>query len=65
MSQIENYIVSERSAMPESEQDLLTVSLKIDKDCKMGIVTDIKQALRRAYALKINYSAMQRANSQY
>ena len=65
VSQIENYIVSERSAMPESEQDLLTVSLKIDKDCKMGIVTDIKQALRRAYALKINYSAMQRANSQY
>ncbi|MCQ2350887.1 MAG: biopolymer transporter ExbD, partial [Paludibacteraceae bacterium] len=30
---------------------------------KMGIVTDIKQALRRAYALKINYSAAQRANS--
>lgn len=63
VSQIENYIVSERSAMPESEQDLLTVSLKIDKDCKMGIVTDIKQALRRAYALKINYSAVDRANS--
>lgn len=65
ISQIENYIVSERSAMPESDQDLLTVSLKIDKDCKMGIVTDIKQALRRAYALKINYSAIQRANSNF
>lgn len=63
VSQIENYIVSERSAMPETEQDLMTVSLKIDKDCKMGIVTDIKQALRRAYALKISYSAVQRANS--
>jgi len=23
----------------------------------MGIITDIKQALRRAYALKINYQA--------
>jgi hypothetical protein len=30
----------------------------------MGIVTDIKQALRRAYALKLNYAAMDRANEQ-
>jgi hypothetical protein len=28
----------------------------------MGIVTDIKQALRRAYALKLNYAATERAN---
>ena len=33
------------------------VSLKVDKDTKMGIVTDIKQALRQSYALNINYSA--------
>jgi hypothetical protein len=26
----------------------------------MGIVQDVKQALRQAYALKINYSASQR-----
>jgi hypothetical protein len=26
----------------------------------MGIVTDIKEALRKAYALKINYSAQPR-----
>ena len=65
VSQIENYVLAERSAMPESDQDLMTVSLKIDKECKMGIVTDINQALRRAYALKINYSAIPRANSQF
>ena len=64
VNQIENYVVSERSAMPEHEQDLLTVCLKVDKDTKMGIVTDIKQALRRAYALKLNYAAMDRANEQ-
>jgi biopolymer transport protein ExbD len=65
VSQIENYVVSERSSMPEHEQDLKTISLKVDKDCKMGIVTDIKQALRRAYALKLNYAAAQRANANY
>ena len=38
----------------------MTVSLKVDKDTRMGIVTDVKQALRQAYALTINYSAPQR-----
>ena len=52
--------VSERSSMKESDQAMMTVSLKIDKDTKMGIVTDIKNALRQAYALKINYSSQHR-----
>lgn len=65
VSQIENYVVLERSAMAEADQELLTISLKIDKDCKMGIVTDIKQALRRAYALRINYAATPRANANF
>ena len=46
--------------MKEPDQPFMTVSLKIDQDTKMGIVTDIKQALRQAYALKINYSARAR-----
>ena len=46
--------------MKESDQPLMQVSLKVDKDTKMGIITDIKEALRKAYALKINYSAQMR-----
>ena len=46
--------------MSEADQPFMTVSLKIDKDTKMGIVTEVKQALRKAYALNINYSATQR-----
>ena len=34
----------------------MTVSLKVDEDVEMGIVTDVKQQLRKASALKINYS---------
>ena len=30
--------------------------MKVDEDAKMGIVTDVKQELRKANALKINYS---------
>jgi biopolymer transport protein ExbD len=34
----------------------MTVSIKADEQVKMGLVTDIKQELRKANSLKINYS---------
>lgn len=60
VSEIQDYIAQERASMREEDQGFMTVSLKVDKNTKMGIVTDIKQALREAQALKINYSAVQR-----
>lgn len=62
ISEIEMFIENERNAMNESDQGLLTVSIKADKETKMGIITDVKQALRRAQALKINYAAIQRTS---
>lgn len=55
---VQDYIVKERSAMKESDQGFMVVAMKVDKDTKMGIVTDVKQALRRANALKLNYTAL-------
>ena len=43
----------------EAEWPLITSSLKVDKNVKMGLVTDIKQELRRIGALKIVYSTNQ------
>ena len=63
VGQIGVKISEERGAMKEKEQSLLTVSIKADKETKMGIISDIKQALRNAYALKINYAATQRGNT--
>ncbi|MDR3118890.1 MAG: biopolymer transporter ExbD [Mediterranea sp.] len=60
VAEIQDFITQERLSMKEEDQPYMTVSLKIDQDTKMGIVTDIKQALRQAYALKINYSAQPR-----
>lgn len=54
-----DFIVSEREKMSEADQQKMTVSLKVDTDTKMGIVSDVKMALRRASALKINYSSRQ------
>lgn len=33
----------------------LTVGLKVKKDCPIETVSEVKQALRSAYALKVNY----------
>ena len=61
-SEVGDFIINERSAMKESDQGLMTVSIKADKETRMGIIADIKQELRRAYALKISYAATQRTS---
>ncbi len=63
VSQLEEYVEREREAMHENERNLLTISIKADRDTKMGIITDVKQALRRAQALKVNYAAAPRVAS--
>jgi biopolymer transport protein ExbD len=54
--QIRDFIAARRETIDEVDRDRMTVSLKIDKKTEMGIVTDVKQELRKASALKINYS---------
>lgn len=56
VGEIAEFIEKERDARDEAERNKLTTSLKVDKDTKMGLVTDIKQELRKQNALKINYS---------
>lgn len=59
-NEVRDYIYQERENMNEADQPFMTVSLKVDKNTKMGIVQDVKQALRESYALNISYSAIKR-----
>lgn len=54
---IRDFITAEREKMDENERPLMTVSMKVDEKTKMGIIVDVKQELRKASALKINYSS--------
>ena len=54
---IRDFIAAERDAMSEADRQLMTVSIKADQDVRMGIITDVKQELRRCSALKIMYAA--------
>ncbi len=56
ITEIQAFINAERAALREELVPYLTVSLKVDRDANMGIVGDIKQELRKANALKINYT---------
>tara|TARA_B100000427_G_scaffold290669_1_gene267039 strand:- start:228 stop:695 length:468 start_codon:yes stop_codon:yes gene_type:complete len=56
VEEIQEFIVAEREARDEKEIPYMTTSIKADESVKMGIITDVKQELRKANALKINYS---------
>ena len=62
IADIRDFIASERDAMSEAERSLMTVNLRVDEDVRMGIVSDVKQELRRCSALKIMYAARKPGN---
>lgn len=53
LDEIQNIMYAKRQSLPE-----IIVSLRVDQKIDMGFVTDIQQALRKAYCLRLNYSAM-------
>lgn len=55
------FIEMKRGEVDEVLIPLLTTSFKVDKDAKMGLVTDVKQELRKVNALKINYSTREKS----
>ena len=54
---IRDFIASERESMSEANRSFMTVNIRADQDVRMGIITDVKQELRRCSALKIMYTA--------
>jgi len=49
---IQNIMYSKRQELPS-----IIVSLRVHIGADMGLVTDVQQELRKAYCLRINYSA--------
>ena len=51
-----DFILMERAKKHQDLQNLLTTSLKVDRNANMGLISDIKQELRKVNALKVNYT---------
>lgn len=64
VTDIPEFILMEREARVEADRPFLTTSLKVDQSVKMGVVTDVKQELRKVGAFKINYSTRKAAKVQ-
>ena len=50
------FVLAERASKRQELQNVLTTALKVDGETKMGLVSDIKQELRKVNALKLNYT---------
>ena len=44
LNKLKTFVLAEREKLDEADKNKMTISLRIDKDIKMGRVTDLKQA---------------------
>ncbi len=64
VSDIQEFVEKERAARNEVDRPLLSTTLKVDGAVKMGILTDIKQELRKIGAFKITYATRRGAKAE-
>ena len=56
VTEVGDFILQERAKKPQELQNVLTTAMKVDKNANMGLISDIKQELRKVNALKVNYT---------
>lgn len=56
--EVMDFVAQERVGMTNQAEQV--ISIKADSKTQMGIITDIKEVLRKSWALRINYSATRR-----
>lgn len=59
---IVRFVNQEKDKLSEVERDRITMSMKVDVEAKMGIVSDVQQEFREANALKVLYSSSKRVD---
>ena len=57
---VTDYVAEERRRMSPEDAKAMSVSIKADRETEMGIMSDVRQSLRRAGEFRINYSATQK-----
>lgn len=56
------FVNTEKDKLSEAERDQITMSMKVDVDVKMGIISDVQQELRKGNARKLLYSSLLRGD---
>ena len=59
---IVRFVNEQRDKLPESDRGLFTISMKVDSEAKMGIISDVQQELKEANALKLLYASTKKVD---
>lgn len=54
---IVQWVNQERDLLPESDRGMITISMKVDRDVKMGPISDVQTELREADARRVLYAS--------
>jgi biopolymer transport protein ExbD len=57
VSEVGPFVTNERNKVKEKLRDLMTCAMRVDKEVKMGIITDVKTELRKKDFRKVSYLA--------
>jgi len=60
-SELKQYIHAERALRTEEIIPFMMTALKVDKNANMGLVSDVKQELRKENMLKISYLSVKKS----
>lgn len=55
--EIVQWVNQERDMLPEADRAGITISMKVDKDVKMGPISDVQTELREADARRVLYAS--------
>lgn len=56
------WVNQERDLLPEADRGLITISMKADKEVKMGPISDVQNELREADARRVLYAATKKVD---
>jgi len=59
---VTQFVNQEKDKLSEVERDQITMSMKVDTEVKMGLVTDVQQELRKSNARRVLYSSIKTSN---
>ncbi|BDD10608.1 biopolymer transporter ExbD [Fulvitalea axinellae] len=59
---IVQYVNTEKDKLPEVDRNRITMSMKVDSDAKMGIISDVQEELKKASALKVLYASTKKVS---
>jgi len=59
IDELRELLAEQRRLMSDEDQERMVVCIRADRSTDMGLLSDVKRALREANALKISYSAVE------